>query len=251
VSLLHLLYLLEHQLLIICEQVVFTTLSPVLLVSDTVRMVIKAVHPNITVAVQEDPGLPIGMTSALNADRSELSVAWTPRAGQEGAMHELFVVATRNGVKSKDFAVRIGVAAGALAWDKPTQLETTHQIMVGQTKSAELVCVSNYPTDIKVYVCVRAACVYLRVRVCACVCGCVFACVCVCMCVVCIYICPYINTHTYATHTQHTHTQVAPNTTMPEHMSLTMTRAPRTLLGSGELAPFAPVIKFSKSSYSL
>jgi hypothetical protein len=165
------------------REVVFTTLSPVLLVSDTVRMVIKAVHPNITVAVQEDPGLPIGMTSALNADRSELSVAWTPRAGQEGAMHELFVVATRNGVKSKDFAVRIGVAAGALAWDKPTQLETTHQIMVGQTKSAELVCVSNYPTDIK----------------------------------------------------------VAPNTTMPEHMSLTMTRAPRTLLGSGELAPFAPL----------
>jgi hypothetical protein len=204
VSLLHLLYLLEHQLLIICEQVVFTTLSPVLLVSDTVRMVIKAVHPNITVAVQEDPGLPIGMTSALNADRSELSVAWTPRAGQEGAMHELFVVATRNGVKSKDFAVRIGVAAGALAWDKPTQLETTHQIMVGQTKSAELVCVSNYPTDIKVYVCARAACVYLRVRVrvwvCVCVCGCVHV-----RCV-CIYMSIHKHTHIRNTHSTHTHT---------------------------------------------
>jgi hypothetical protein len=145
-----------HRFLRICEQVVFTTLSPVLLVSDTVRMVIKAVNPNITVAVQEDPGLPIGMTSALNADRSELSVTWTPRAGQDGAVHELFVVATHkhSGVKSKDLAVRIGVAAGALTWDKPTQLETIHNIMVGQTKSAELVCVSNDPTDIKVCVCV-------------------------------------------------------------------------------------------------
>ena len=210
--LLHLLHLLEHRLLIICDQVVFTTLSPVLLVSDTVRMVIKAVHPNITVAVQEDPGLPIGMTSALNADRSELSVAWTPRAGQEGAIHELFVVATRNGVKSKDFAVRIGVAAGALTWDKPSQLKTTHQIMVGPTKSAEIVCVSNYPTDIKVCVRASAACVYLRVRVrvCVCVCVCMRAFVCACALCVCVYL--YINTHTYATHTQHTHTHRWPRT---------------------------------------
>jgi hypothetical protein len=185
----------------ICEQVVFTTLSPVLLVSDTVRMVIKAVNPNITVAVQEDPGLPIGMTSALNADRSELSVTWTPRAGQDGAVHELFVVATHkhSGVKSKDLAVRIGVAAGALTWDKPTQLETIHNIMVGQTKSAELVCVSNYPTDIKVCVCVYA-------RLCVCVWVCVCAPECVHVCCVCVCVYPCTSTYTHTTHTTHTHT---------------------------------------------
>ena len=132
------------------REVVFTTLSPVVSVGDLVRMVIKTVDPSITLAVQEDPGLPIGMTSALNADNTELTVSWTPRVGQEGFVHELFVVGTKAGVKSKDLAVRIGVAAGALAWEKPTDRETQHPIVVGQTKHADLVCVANYPVSITV-----------------------------------------------------------------------------------------------------
>jgi len=250
VILLHLLHLLEHRLLIICDQVVFTTLSPVLLVSDTVRMVIKAVHPNITVAVQEDPGLPIGMTSALNADRSELSVAWTPRAGQEGAIHELFVVATRNGVKSKDFAVRIGVAAGALTWDKPTQLKTTHQIMVGQTKSAELVCVSNYPTDIKVCARASAACVYLRVRVCVCVCVCVYARVCVRMCVVCVCLFIHKHAHIRNTHSTHTHTGGPEHDDAGAHVNDHHPCA-AYVPGQRRIGTIRTGNKFSKSSYSV
>jgi len=132
------------------REVVLVTLSPVIQVGDTVRMLIKAVDMAITVAVQEDPGLPIGMTSQLNAAKSELTVVWTPRVGQEGYVHELFVVGMSGGNYSKDLGIRIAVAAGALAWQQPMAAESHHSIIVGQTKSADLICVSNYPLDIVV-----------------------------------------------------------------------------------------------------
>ena len=69
------------------RHVVFTTLSPVIHVGDTVRMLIKTTDPTITITVQEDPGLPIGMTSTVADDG--LAVQWTPRVGQEGAVHEV------------------------------------------------------------------------------------------------------------------------------------------------------------------
>ena len=55
-----------------------------------------------------------------------------------------------SGQKSKDLGVRISVAAGVLLWDRPSSAHSTHSIILGQTKTAELVCVSNYPVDITV-----------------------------------------------------------------------------------------------------
>ena len=65
-------------------------------------------------------------------------------------VEQLFVVGTSGGVQSKDFGVRIAVAAGALAWQEPVAAESQHSIIVGQTKSVDLICVSNYPLDIVV-----------------------------------------------------------------------------------------------------
>jgi len=71
------------------RDVVLVTLSPVIQVGDSLRMLIKAVNSSITISVQEDPGLPIGMTAELNEAHSELTVAWSPRIGQEGYVHEV------------------------------------------------------------------------------------------------------------------------------------------------------------------
>jgi hypothetical protein len=71
------------------REVVLVDLSPVLYVGDTLEMVIKTVDASLTISVQEDPGLPIGMVSSLNGAQSELTVSWSPHVGQEGVVHEV------------------------------------------------------------------------------------------------------------------------------------------------------------------
>lgn len=68
---------------------VMVALSPVIPVGGPLEMVIRAVDSSLTISVQEDPGLPIGMSSSLNTAQSELTVSWTPRVGQEGTVHEV------------------------------------------------------------------------------------------------------------------------------------------------------------------
>lgn len=71
------------------REVVLVALSPVVHVEDEVQIVIKAVDATLSISVQEDPGLPIGMLSSLNDAKTELTVVWTPRVGQEGLVHEV------------------------------------------------------------------------------------------------------------------------------------------------------------------
>ena len=114
--------------------VVYVTLSPVLLVGDNVTMVITAAAGS-TVAVEDDPGLPIGMTAEPRSGGAVLTVSWVPRVGQGGAVHELFVAGTSlSGTRSNaSLCVRFAVAAGALAWDKPRTTDTeVHAIVAGQ-----------------------------------------------------------------------------------------------------------------------
>ena len=71
------------------RHVVVTMLNPLIQVGSQFSMLIKAVDPNMTVSVQEDPGMPIGMTSKVIAP-SMIEVAWVPRVGQEGLVHEVY-----------------------------------------------------------------------------------------------------------------------------------------------------------------
>lgn len=98
----------------------------------------------MNITVMEDPGLPVGMTATSMASGTQLRLSWSPRAAQQGMIHELVIIGSKAGVSAYPWRFRIPVAPPAFSWITPGEEGGMATAVVGSPSSVTLKCHSNY-----------------------------------------------------------------------------------------------------------